>query len=141
MSTRDLERLAKAVKTARLALYPSRLAAAKAAGMSKDTWQRVEEGTEVRDGTYAKVEKVLDWPAGECLVIAEGAQPSTPEGEDAEVTVLEGKDYDDPEVREIVQLSAIATMPGLTGQEITALSERIADDLKRKGKLKRPDSP
>ena len=38
MSTpRDLARLAKAVKARRLEVHPSRLAAAKAAGVSKDT--------------------------------------------------------------------------------------------------------
>lgn len=138
MSTRDLERLARAVKSARLALHPSRLVAAKAAGISKDTWKRVEEGKEVRDGTYRKVEHALDWPSGACEEIAAGGP--VPGEEDPDVTVLEGEDYDDPEVREIVQLSAIATMPGLTGEQVMVLSERIAVDLKRKGKLKRPRS-
>lgn len=136
MSTRDLERLAKAVKTARLALHPSRLAAAKAAGMSKDTWQRVEEGMEVRDGTYAKIEKVLNWPAGECLAIAEGTGPSTPDSsdDDPRVTVLAPEEVDES-VRNIVQLAAIATAPDMTGKQIKELSDRIARDLRELGKL------
>ena len=139
MSTRDLERLAKAVTTARHAQYPSRVAAAQAIGISKDTWKRVEQAEEVRDGTYRKIERALHWPPDTCEQIAAGGH--APGDEEPEVTVLDGEDYDDPEVREIVQLSAIATMPGLTGEEITNLSERIARDLKRKGKLKRPSSP
>lgn len=75
MATRDLGRLAERVKAHRMALYPSRLAAAKTAGISKDTWQRVEEGQEVRESTYAKVDRTLGWSIGSCVTISEGGEP------------------------------------------------------------------
>lgn len=136
MSTRDLEGLAKAVRAARLALHPSRLAAAQAAGISKDTWKRVEEGEEVREVSYAKIETALRWPIGTCADIAAGAPTPTPTAPDdsAEVTVRTADEVDE-EVRDIVQLSAIATTPGLTGEEIRKLSDRIARDLRAAGKL------
>lgn len=76
MATRDLVRLGKRVKAHRHELYPSRVAAAKAAGgMSKDTWKRVEDGLEVREGTYAKIEKALGWASESCKAIADGGEP------------------------------------------------------------------
>lgn len=139
MSTRDLERLGRAVKTARLAQYPSRLAAAQAAGISKDTWKRVEEAEEVRDGTYAKLEPALGWPPSSCEDIAAGGPIPGEAGpdDDAEVTVLEGDEVD-PEVRDIIQLTTIATAPGMTGEQIRDLANQIAKDLLRAGKLRRP---
>ncbi|WP_420032319.1 hypothetical protein ACN2WE_05505 [Streptomyces sp. cg28] len=132
MSTRDLERLATAVKTARLDRYPSRVAAAEAAGVSKGTWQRIEEAKEVRDGSYAKVEKALDWPPGTCDRILAGE--AAPTALDVDVTVRTPDEMDES-VRDIVQLAAIATTPGLTGAEIRALSDRITEDLRRAGKI------
>ncbi|MFD9425554.1 MULTISPECIES: helix-turn-helix domain-containing protein [unclassified Streptomyces] len=66
MGTRDLARLASHVRTRRLELYRSRLAAAEAAGISKDTWRRVEEGMGVREVTYAKVDRALGWDTRSC---------------------------------------------------------------------------
>lgn len=135
MSTRDLERLAKAVKAARLAQYPSRVAAAQAAGISKETWKRIEESKEVRDGSYAKVEKALGWPGETCDNIAAGAPaPAGPDDADSDLTIRRSEEMDES-VRDIVQLAAIATTPGLTGEEIRALSDRITEDLRRAGKI------
>lgn len=75
MTTRDLDRLAKRVKAHRMELYPSRLAAAQAAGISKDTWRRVEDGEEVREAKLAKVDEALGWATGSCILIAEGGSP------------------------------------------------------------------
>lgn len=135
MSTRDLESLAKAVKAARLAQFPSRVVAAQVAGISKETWKRIEESREVRDGSYAKVEKALGWPSGTCEAIAAGAPaPEPDETPDIKVTVRDPEEMDE-RVRDIVQLAAIATTPDLTGEQIKALSDRIAADLRREGKL------
>jgi transcriptional regulator with XRE-family HTH domain len=134
MSTRDLERLARAVKAARLAQYPSRLAAAQAAGISKDTWKRVEEGEDVRDGTYAKMESALTWTPGQCLDIAAGGPLPHEAAAGVEVTVVSPEELDES-VRDIVQLAAIATTPGLSGQEIRELANRIAKDLRAAGKI------
>lgn len=76
MAIRDPQRLGARVKAHRLQLYASRDAAAAAAdNMSKDTWQRVEEGRPVRESTYAKVEKALGWAPGSCALIGEGGEP------------------------------------------------------------------
>lgn len=75
MATRDLDRLAKYVKAHRLEAYPSRMAAAEAAGVSKDTWQRVEEGLPVREKTYAKICRALGWAADSWITVAEGGEP------------------------------------------------------------------
>ena len=64
MATRDPGRLAKHVKAHRMELFTSRKAAADSAGVSKDTWQRVEEGLEVRETTYVKIDKALGWASG-----------------------------------------------------------------------------
>jgi DNA-binding XRE family transcriptional regulator len=75
MATRDLGRLATRVKAHRHEQYPSRDAAAAAAGVTRNTWKRVEEGLEVRELTYAKVDKALGWVTGSCILIADGGEP------------------------------------------------------------------
>lgn len=74
-SPQDLPRLAAHTKQRRLGLHLARLAAAKAADVSKDTWQRVEEGKPVREMNYAKIEPVLGWAPGSCLAILAGGEP------------------------------------------------------------------
>lgn len=137
MSTPDRAGLAKAVKAQRLKLFPSRLAAAQAAGISKDTWQRVEDGKEVYDSTYSKIEPVLEWATGSCQAILDGehsteAIPMEGGVPGAVKTTLSGKEFSEEELRESVQLSAIATT-GLFAEEIRALSERVVHDLKKRG--------
>lgn len=134
MST-DLGRLATAVKTRRLALYTSRRAAARTAGISKDTWQRVEDGEIVRDGTYVKIDKALQWAPGSCAAILEG-RTATPLDEadrapDAVITVIPPEAVDE-EVRDVVHLASIATT-GLPAPEIRALANRVVKDLRKRG--------
>ena len=137
MSTpRDLGRLAKAVKARRLEVHPSRLAAAKAAGVSKDTWQRVEEGREVREVSYAKMDPALSWAPGSCVAVAEGGEPVPVEYIETDggasmvsqipATWLEG------ELPEVIQSSAMATTPGLTVREIRALSDQVLKELRKR---------
>lgn len=76
MATRDLGRLAKRVKAHRMQQYSSRDAAAAAAGVTRNTWKRVEEGLDVRESTYAKIDKALGWATGSCIAIAEGDEPA-----------------------------------------------------------------
>lgn len=76
MATRDLKRLGARVKAHRIELHPSRLAAAQVAGISKDTWKRVEDGEVVQDSKYPKVDKALGWVVGSCVAVAEGGEPA-----------------------------------------------------------------
>lgn len=135
MPPRDLERLAKIVKARRLELFPSRLHAAQKAGVSKDTWQRVEEGEQVRSVSYAKLDKALSWAVGSCTVIAEGGEPvpvvDTGGGLMASVP-LEALEED---IRQSVTNATIATAPDLTAREITALNARVMDELRKRGIL------
>lgn len=134
MST-DLGRLAEAVKNRRLALYTSRVAAAKAAGISKDTWKRVEDGEIVRDGTYVKIDEALQWAPRSCAAILEGrtAMPvEGVEGEPGTVTTKVSGAAMDERVRDVVQLASIATT-GLPADEIRALANQVVQDLKKLG--------
>ncbi|WP_369213884.1 hypothetical protein [Streptomyces flavofungini] len=134
MST-DLGRLAEAVKNRRLALYTSRVAAASTAGLSKDTWKRVEEGQTVRDGTYAKIDEALKWAPGSCAAILAGRSAMPVEdvaGAPGTVTTRVPDAALDDEVRDVVQLASIATT-GLPADEIRALANRVVQDLKKRG--------
>ncbi|MFF8997079.1 hypothetical protein ACF1GW_30905 [Streptomyces achromogenes] len=132
MATRDLDRLAKHVKAHRLELYPSRLAAARAAGISKDTWQRVEEGEEVRESTYAKVDRALGWVTGSCVAIADGGEPAfigesttSSSGADAKLTP--------EEAHKLAWDAARETLPTAPIGELDAFVEGLVERLRRAG--------
>lgn len=137
--TRDLDRLAKIVKARRLKTHPSRLAAAVAAGVSKDTWQRVEEGVPVRDVSYAKMDPALGWAVGSCMLIAEGGEPVPVSQHEADGSAFESVSLPPsllPEdVRGVVTDAAMATTPGLTVREIQELSDKVVEELRRRGIL------
>ncbi|MFC3454066.1 helix-turn-helix domain-containing protein [Amycolatopsis speibonae] len=60
------QRLARRVKERRVQLQISVRAAAKAAGVDRNTWASLEDGTRVlQDRNYSKIETALSWPAGE----------------------------------------------------------------------------
>ena len=135
MATRDLERLAKAVRAHRMELYPSRLAAADAAGLSKDTWQRVEEGEPVREATYAKIDKALGWASGSCVAVAEGGEPmltlsgSRPAAVEAPVRLTA------EQVRSLAFDAARAKLPSSPIGDIDAFSDELVEELRRRGFL------
>ncbi|MFE0104539.1 hypothetical protein [Streptomyces sp. NPDC059009] len=135
MPTRDFARLADAVKARRLELGPlARKKAAEQAGLSKDTWQRVEEAKPVRDMTYAKIDPVLGWARGSCVAITEGGRPVH-----CEASVIEGvsiatthKGDLGEEVEQAIHTASIATTE-LTAREIRELSAHILGVLRRRG--------
>ncbi|MGA4864173.1 hypothetical protein ACPB9J_16150 [Streptomyces lavendulocolor] len=140
---RDLDRLARAVKTRRLELYPSRLLAAKSAGVSKDTWAKVEEGRPVRDVSYGKVDLALGWAVGSCLLIAEGGDPIPVRHVETEAGVHAVANIPQKllpaDVRHIVSDSVMATAPGLSGGKIKKISDQVIEELRKRGIL--PDAP
>lgn len=76
------QRLARLVKARRLELRLSVRAAAKAAGVDRNTWSSLEDGTRVlQDRNYDKVETASQWPPGEILRILATAE--SPEDADA----------------------------------------------------------
>lgn len=131
----DHPRLAKYVQNRRLELGLARKRAAELAGMSKDTWRRIEEGGKVQPMSYAKAEPVLGWATGSCTSILEGKEPipSRQSGHSGSVTISERPREDlDGEVRETIQLAMIATTNNLTAEQIRELSDRALRDLKAK---------
>jgi DNA-binding XRE family transcriptional regulator len=136
MASPDLARLAKHVKARRLELGLARRRAAELAGMSKDTWQRIEEEDPgVRAMSYAKVDPVLGWAPGSCQAILAGreAVPTKPSESTPGVDISQPPTRDLNAARNVIQLAMIATTSGLTAEEIRELSERAINDLHEGG--------
>ncbi|MFE9064835.1 hypothetical protein [Streptomyces violaceusniger] len=140
MTSRDLGRLAAAVKKRRTELKLGVEAAAKAAGMSKDTWYKVEGSPTrpiqpVRDTTYARVDEVLQWAAGSCIAIAEGSEPVPIEhAEDGSSVVF--ADLSTERLSEEVQIAvneAAIAVTDLPAEQIRKLNQRAIEALKRRG--------
>lgn len=134
MATPDLSRLAKRVKAHRLELYPSRLAAATAAGISKDTWKRVEDGLEVREGTFTKVEKALGWGPESCTAIASGGEPVLVDSPHHGTAVTRPKPPLSAEaLRRAAFEAARAKLPAAPIGDIDAFSDELVEVLRRVG--------
>ncbi|MEW1803276.1 helix-turn-helix domain-containing protein [Streptomyces virginiae] len=135
---RDLDRLATAVRTRRTELRLGIEPAAKLAGISKDTWKRVEAGLGVRDTTYAAIDRALQWAAGGCTAILEGGDPIPAEEAAGSDTVRISKIPKrelERVVGDAVQSAALATKGDLTGAEILELNRRVLEELRERGIL------
>jgi hypothetical protein len=137
MTTPDLGRLATLVQTRRTELKLGVEPAAKLAGISKDTWKRVEAGLKVWDTKYAGIETALQWAPGTCQRIINGQDPivseplaGAPEG--TAVTQIPKSELKRL-VGDAVQSAAIATTGSLTGDEILKLNERVLQELHDRG--------
>ncbi|MET8081830.1 hypothetical protein [Streptomyces sp. NPDC005303] len=133
----DLERLARAAKRRRADLgIAMNDANAKAAGVSKGTWQRVEKGLSIRETNYVKIDDLLQWAPGSCLDVLEGGEP-VPVGQVAEAPDVQKSPVPpevlDAEARDVVQLALIATARGTSAEEIREMSERVVRDLRERG--------
>ncbi|MFE7566906.1 helix-turn-helix domain-containing protein [Streptomyces sp. NPDC057539] len=136
MAPHDLDRLADRVKTRRLELGIARKKAAELAGMSKDTWRRIEEGAIVREMSYSKVDPVLGWAPGSCKAVLEGREPiPTKPARDApgaDISRHPREDVD-AEARDVISLALLATVSGMQAEEIRAFADRAVKDLKSRG--------
>jgi hypothetical protein len=78
----DLDRLAKLARRRRaelgLAMNDTN---AKAANLSKATWQRVEKGLAIRETNYVKIDGLLKWAPGSCIAVLDGGNPTLLPGE------------------------------------------------------------
>ncbi|MFJ9037406.1 hypothetical protein ACIRF8_12565 [Streptomyces sp. NPDC102406] len=115
-------------------LYPSRLAAAAAAGISKDTWRRVEEGLEVQEAKLAKVDKALGWTVGSCVTVAEGGEPLLADRRDVVAPSTAPLDAD--ELRRAAFEAARVTMPMASIGDLDAFSDQLVEVLRRAGSVK-----
>jgi len=138
MATRDLGRLAKHVKAHRMELFTSRKAAADTAGVSKDTWQRVEEGLEVRETTYVKIDRALGWASGSCLIVAEGGSPvfvDSRGSDSSDSSPPAPKKISAEAVRRAAFDAARAKMPSAPIGDIDAFADELVDVLRRTGEI------
>lgn len=129
------ERLATLVHQRRTELKLGVEPAAKAAGISKDTWKRVEAGQKVWDRSFAGIESALGWEAGTCKAILEGrtADPAPSAATDGVEVTRIPKDELKRLVGDAVQSAAIATKGSMTAAEILALNERVIQELRDRG--------
>jgi DNA-binding XRE family transcriptional regulator len=132
MATRDLDRLAKHVKAHRLEQYTSRDEAAAAAGVTRNTWKRVEEGQDVRESTYARIEKALGWATGGCIAIAEGAEPAFV-GDATTSSSATMPAITEAQAREMAWETARETLPTAPIGELQAFVEGLVENLRRVG--------
>ncbi|MGW4043043.1 hypothetical protein [Streptomyces sp. NPDC004721] len=135
MTTRDLGRLGDHVKAHRVQLYSSRLKAAQAVGISKDTWQRVEDGLTVQEVTWAKVERALGWAAGSCAVVAEGGEPVLVDRADGTAAAGARRQLSEEAVRRAAFEAARAKLPSAPIGDIDAFSDELVEVLRRSGDL------
>lgn len=133
MATRDLERLAKYVKAHRLELYPSRLAAATAAGISKDTWKRVENGLPVQDVKYAQIDRALGWGRRSCIAIAEGGEPAL--AGEAPTPAATAPRLTEEDVREAAYKAAMEKLPDAPIGAVREFADELVKVLRRTGSL------
>lgn len=129
----EYARLAEIAHARRLELGLPIAKAAQAAGVSKDTWKRIEEGKPVRDVTYAKIENVLVWVAGSINEILDGATGAvtserSPTGVAARVSAL-----DEEDLGQAVAGAMVAVTDNLTAAEIRDITGKVVQELKRRG--------
>ncbi|MFE7510112.1 helix-turn-helix domain-containing protein [Streptomyces sp. NPDC057540] len=139
MAALDLHRLAEYVRLRRTHLDLGVEPAARAAGISKDTWKRVENGLVVRDTKYAGIERVLQWAPGGCMAVARGREPlvSTPSDADPDVRITEIPDSElERAVGDAVRSAVVATRGDLTGDDILKLNAKVMEELRARGILK-----
>lgn len=137
MATRDLDRLAQRVRTHRLALYPSRLHAARAAGISKDTWKKAEEGKFVQDVKLARIDYALNWATGSCIAIAEGKEPVLVDNKrGAADSPPEASALPNPgAVRRAVYEAARSKLPSASIGDLDEFADEFVDVLRRAGEV------
>ena len=138
MATRDLARLGARVKAHRVQKYSGRKQAADAGGITKDTWQRIEEGRPARDGSYLGVERALGWAVGSCVVIAEGGEPVLVEAADgatSAITPTPTGRLSAEVVRKAAYEAVRSTMPGAPIGEADAFVDELVEVLRKAGEV------
>ena len=107
--------------------------AASEAGLSINTWRRLEQAMAIRSHNFAKIEKALSWAHGSIRdFLGEGRTPIVvgPALPGVQVATLP-----DDAVEASVAKAIIAVADGVTAKQIRDISELVLDDLRRKGLL------
>lgn len=135
MTSPTHERLGQLVQTRRAELKLGVEPAAKLAGISKDTWKRVEAGLKVWDRSYGGIETALQWAPGSCRRILEGDAPivaeASPAG-DAAIAVIPKEELE-RQVGDSVNSAALGIKGGLTDEQILELNARVLKELRERG--------
>ncbi|MEV5944487.1 hypothetical protein [Streptomyces sp. NPDC051994] len=139
MADLDLARLATYVSKRRTELKLGVEPAAKLAGISKDTWKRVEAGQKVWDSKYAGIEEALAWAFGSCQDVMAGGEPLI----SAAVSESDRRTRITPipkaELERVfgdaVTTAAIATRGDLSSEEVRELNRRVMEELRQRGVL------
>lgn len=126
--TRNYVALAKRARVRRSELGLSIYAVAEKAGMSKDTYMRVENGLNVRDSTYSAVDTALGWSPGACISILEDANPAEIEEVQPTTRITE------EDISQAV-LAGIVANTDLAASTIRAIKDSVIGDLRRRGLL------
>lgn len=104
------------------------------AGLSKDTWMRVEGGGPVRHVTYDKVESTLGWTVGSCRKIMDGGEPSLLDFDfDVEFAAVPAEQQE-AAIRHAVQ-DAMVAGTDLNASKIREVNERVIETLRERGIL------
>jgi hypothetical protein len=135
----DLERLAKLVQRRRLELKLGIEPAARLAGMSKDTWKKVEAAREdVRATSYTGIERALQWAPSSCIRVLEGGEPviseASPASADSGIAVIPKEELR-RQVGDSVNSAAIGFKGDLTADQILDLNRLVLDELHKRGVL------
>ncbi|MEV6477665.1 hypothetical protein [Streptomyces sp. NPDC051657] len=145
MATPDADsrqRLARLVIKRRVELGWHKADAASKADLTITTYMRVEKGLSVRDVTYAKIEKALDWAPGACDAVLEGATEAQVAGE-----VIDGVRYAPTaaglaeDAQQAVHDVFIATRPETPAGEMAEMSKAIVEELRKRGIIGGDSSP
>jgi transcriptional regulator with XRE-family HTH domain len=126
--TRNYSELVRRVRIRRSELGLTVYGLAEKAGMSKDTFMKVEDGRAARDSTYIALDKVLGWPPGTCVSVLEDAGAINDENAAPTRPITE---------EDISQalLAGVVAHSDLPAPQIRAIRDAAIGDLKRRGLL------
>ncbi|MFG3510194.1 hypothetical protein ACGF5F_32380 [Streptomyces sp. NPDC047821] len=126
------------VKQRRTSLHLGKDEAAKACGVAPMTYRAVEEGRNVRDTTYAKIEARFGFTPGSCQAVLDGADSiklddgtELFEGAQARPTLDGLAD----ELKSAITSAASLTAPDLTLKQTQDMTDLVVEELRRRGIL------
>lgn len=118
--------------------YSARKEAADAGDITKDTWQRIEEGQPAREKSYLGVERALGWAVGSCIAIAEGGEPvlvAAAVGGAPSLTPTPTGRLSVEAVRKAAYEAVRSTMPSAPIGDADAFVNELVDVLRRAGEV------
>ncbi|MGW2920316.1 hypothetical protein ACWDBF_20995 [Streptomyces angustmyceticus] len=102
---------------------------AKAAGVTINTYMKVEDGKPLRDLTYGKIEAALHWAAGSCREVLRGGEPTPIQALEEGVATSPVVDSDlEGDVGQAVTNALIGVADDMSAADIRALKQRVIDE-------------